>query len=277
MKTVLVVGLGEVGMSLYEIIDESKKYKVYGLDQMHNLNQKIPDQIDIIHICFPYKLDNGFIYSVVNYIFKYKPKLVIINSTVKPKTTYEIFEQCQCNIAFSPVMGTYTNKEKFKQDIKYFGKFVGGVTDEATKLTVEHFNKVGINTIVVKSSLEAEIIKLYCTTYYGLMIALSQDFHRLSCLAGADFSNVMEGICYLNDKSFTKPPVYPDSITGHCVIQNINILENYNLEILKSINKSNEKRKNEVKNPIIYNEIQKIKCIVDKYWRDFNVKNRKKL
>ena len=61
METVLVIGLGEIGRALFEIIAESNTFDVYGLDidnkkmQALDQNQKnIPSSIDIMHICIPF-------------------------------------------------------------------------------------------------------------------------------------------------------------------------------------------------------------------------------
>lgn len=274
-QNVLVVGLGEVGMALYEIIKESEEYEVYGLDLTINLNQEIPNKIDIMHICYPY-VNCIFVKSVIQYVGLYNPELLIINSTIKPRTISEIAKKCQCKIAFSPVFGTHRGKEYFKDEIKFYGKFVGGIDEESTKLTMEHFNKVGIFTIGTKSPLEAEIIKLYCTTYYGMIVALSQEFHRFSRSMGADYEDVIKGIIYLHSKAFNKPPAYPDAIGGHCVLPNIDIiLSCYDSELIKSLLKSNDKRKEEIKDPNIRIEMERTKVIVDKFWKDLHDKNRK--
>jgi len=274
-QNVLVVGLGEVGMALYEIIKESEEYEVYGLDLAINLNQKIPNKIDIMHICYPY-VNCIFVKSVIQYVGLYNPELLIVNSTIKPRTISEIAKKCQCKIAFSPIFGTHRGKEYFKDEIKFYGKFVGGIDDESTKFTMEHFNKVGIFTIGTKSPLEAEIIKLYCTTYYGMIVALSQEFHRFSRSMGADYEDVIKGIIYLHSKAFNKPPAYPDAIGGHCVLPNIDIiLSCYDSELIKSLLKSNDKRKEEIKDPNIRIEMERTKVIVDKFWKDLHDKNRK--
>jgi len=276
MMTVLVIGLGEVGMALYEIIKESNEYEVYGLDLTISLNQQIPSKIDIMHICYPY-INNIFVKSVIQYVGLYNPELLIINSTIKPRTISEISKRCQCKIAFSPFFGTHRGKEYFKNEIKYYGKFVGGIDEESTKLTMEHFNKISIFTIGTKSPLEAEIIKLYCTTYYGMIVALSQEFQRFSRSMGADFEEVVKGISYLHSKAFNKPPAYPDAIGGHCVLPNMDIiLSCYDSDLIKSLVKSNNKRKDEIKDPDIRAEMERVKVIVDKFWSDLRDKTRNK-
>ena len=88
MDTVLVIGLGEIGKPLYDIIKESGHYRTYGYDidrkKIPVEQDNIPEEIDILHICYPCNEQDKFIDITVNYIKKFKPRLVIINSTVPP-------------------------------------------------------------------------------------------------------------------------------------------------------------------------------------------------
>jgi len=56
-KSVLVIGLGEVDMAIYEIFVESGKYNVYGydVDKTKSINSilSIPAHINFVHIAFP--------------------------------------------------------------------------------------------------------------------------------------------------------------------------------------------------------------------------------
>ena len=93
-ETVLVVGLGEVGRPLFELLDESGKFIVFGFDtdksKMQSLRQTtLPNKVDIIHICLPCSNKSKFVDIVTNYIGKFEPKLVIVNSTVPLKTASE--------------------------------------------------------------------------------------------------------------------------------------------------------------------------------------------
>ena len=88
MKNVLVIGLGEVGNALCQVIGDSGKYKLFKRDKD---DIKIDEEIDIMHICIPY-IDN-FVEIAVNYIKKYNPKLVVMNSTAGPGTTKAIYDK----------------------------------------------------------------------------------------------------------------------------------------------------------------------------------------
>ena len=82
--TVVIVGLGEVGKPLLEIMKSG--YQTFGVD----INQPASvSECDVMHICFPFQ--NGvFVGQVVEYIRQYHPALTVINSTVAPGTTRHI-------------------------------------------------------------------------------------------------------------------------------------------------------------------------------------------
>jgi UDP-N-acetyl-D-mannosaminuronate dehydrogenase len=57
-ERVLVIGLGEVGIPLFELLQESKLFHVYGLDideaKMRKLGQTSPpNKVDVMHVCIP--------------------------------------------------------------------------------------------------------------------------------------------------------------------------------------------------------------------------------
>ena len=83
-QTVIVVGLGEVGKPLFEII--RMRHQAFGID----IDLAAPlNRCDVMHICFPFS-GRKFIGQVVDYIRRYQPALTIINSTVAPGATRRI-------------------------------------------------------------------------------------------------------------------------------------------------------------------------------------------
>jgi len=83
-SAVVIVGLGEVGKPLLEII--KSRYETFGVD----INRPASiSQCDVMHICFPFQ-SGEFVGQVVEYIDQYGPALTIINSTVAPGTTRRI-------------------------------------------------------------------------------------------------------------------------------------------------------------------------------------------
>ncbi|MEM2080730.1 MAG: NAD(P)-dependent oxidoreductase [Candidatus Bathyarchaeia archaeon] len=266
-QKVLVVGLGEIGRPLFELLKESGCFQVYGLDvdekKMAELKQNVemlPQKVDILHICIPYQSKAAFIDNVVGYAKKYQPKLLIINSTVPPKTTTEISKSCKCLISHSPIFGTHKNLDYMKWEIRRWTKLVGAVDAPASEATCKHFAKAGINCKVLKSPIETELAKLFETIYSAWMIIFFQEMHRISKHFGADLDAIAGVIEQIHRVRLDRPLWYPGVIGGHCLIPNTELLlKSYDSEFLRLILKSNEKRKEEIKDKSICEEMEKIK------------------
>jgi len=269
-EKVLVIGLGEVGRPLFDLIKESGKFEAYGFDldigKMQELGQTaLPNKVDIMHICIPCKSEEEFIKNVARYIERFKPKLVIINSTVTPGTTmkvHKLFNGAQL-VAHSPVRGVHKDPDYMRWELKRWTKYVGGADEGSADAAAKHFEKIGLKTKVLKSSLETELAKLFETTYRAWMIACFQEMHRISWHFGADFDNVVDFLEDTHRVRSDRPIMFPGFIGGHCLIPNTELLlKVYNSDFLHLILKSNEKRKQEIKEKHIKEEIEKIRARV---------------
>jgi len=264
-EKVLVVGLGEVGLPIFELLKESGQFEAYGSDidekKMHALNQKtLPNEVDIMHICIPCPSQDKFVAIVVEHSKRFKPRLVIINSTVPPGTTMDVHKRCRCLVAHSPIRGVHKSIEYMKRELERWIKYVGGVNAEAAEMAREHFEKLGLKTKVLKSCMETELAKLFETTYRAWMIICFQEMHRISRHFKADFDDVVDFLEDTHRVRFDRPVMFPGVIGGHCLIQNAELLlESYDSELLRLILKSNEKRKEEIEDKDVRNEAEKIK------------------
>jgi UDP-N-acetyl-D-mannosaminuronate dehydrogenase len=264
-ENVLVVGLGEVGRTLFELLKESGEFDVYGLDLNREKMRRITGErepskeIDVMHVCYPCADQEKFVQTTLQYMRKLKPALTIIDSTVPPGTTQKIHKLSRSPIAHSPIQGRHKSLETMKKDVAFWGKYVGGTTKESADAARRHFEKLGMKVKVLKSPVDTELAKLFETIYRAWMIACFQEMHRISIHFGAHFNEVVDMIDNIHRKDLNKPLHYPDVIGGHCLIPNTELLlKSYNSEFLRLILESNEKRKEEVKNAKIRNEVKKI-------------------
>jgi UDP-N-acetyl-D-mannosaminuronate dehydrogenase len=199
-ETVLIVGLGEIGHTLFALLNDEKKiFDVYGLDldptKMQELGQSsknIPSQIDTMHVCLPCSNQQNFADITVGYVEAFKPKLVVINSTVPPGTTMKVAERCKCLVAHSPSRGVHKSAEHMKWEMKRWTKYVGGANAAAAQAALAHFEKLGLKVKILKSCTETELAKLFETTYRAWMIACFQEMHRISRAFGADFNETID-------------------------------------------------------------------------------------
>jgi len=268
-EKVLIVGLGDVGRPLFELIKESGRFAVYGFDiddqKMRELGQDVlPKEVDIMHVCIPCPSQDKFVSITADYAERFKPKLIIINSTVPPETTKDLHKRCDRLVAHSPIRGVHKSLDHMKWELKRWTKYVGGVDAESAEAARKHFENLGLKTKVLKSCLETELAKLFETTYRAWMIACFQEMHRISRRFKADFDGVVDFLEDTHRVRFDRPVMFPDVIGGHCLIQNAELLlESYDSEFLRLILKSNEKRKEEIKDRSVWEEVERIKRKVE--------------
>ena len=232
-QTVVIVGLGEVGKPLFEIV--KTQHEVFGVD----IDLAAPlDRCDVMHVCFPFR-DRKFIAQVGEYIGRYHPALTVINSTVAPGTTRDIASESGVSVVNSPVRGKHV---RMRDEMRYYTKFIGALDPEAGAHAAQHFESVGMKTKVLSSPEATEIAKLSETTYFGVLIAWAQEVERYCRQVGASYDEVVS--FYEEIKFFPPVKYFPDVIGGHCVMPNIAILlEQFPSGLLQAIVQSNMLKK----------------------------------
>ncbi len=279
-EKVIVVGLGEVGRSLFELLRESERFTVYGLDiddaRMREIGQNkndVPREMQTMHICIPCTDQEKFADTVKANVKQFKPELVVINSTVPPGTTMKVHAKCGCLVAHSPIRGVHKSLEYMKWELKRWTKYVGGANMEAAEATRKHFEKLGLKTKVLKSCTETELAKLFETTYRAWMIACFQEMHRVSRHFKADFDDTVDFLEDTHRVRLDRPIMFSGVIGGHCLIPNTKLLlADYDSEFLRLILESNEKRKEETKDKTIRDEVEKVKNRVERLEADLTGK-----
>ena len=271
-ETVLLIGLGEIGHTLFELFNQKKDYfAVYGLDldetKMLELGQsknKVPRTVDTLQVCLPCGTPDKFIQIVAGYVSEYKPKLIINNSTVPPGTTLKVADKCNCLVVHSPSRGVHINAEHMMWEMKRWPKYVGGATPEAAEAAKAHFEKLGLKVKLLKSCRETELAKVFETTYRAWMITCFQEMHRISRAFGADFNETVDFLEDTHRQRFDRPVMFPGVIGGHCLIPNTELLlKSYDSDMLRLILESNEKRKEEMNDPTVKAEADKVAARAD--------------
>jgi len=227
---VVVVGLGEVGKPLFELL--SKHYDTVGVDISP---AGLINGVDVLHVCYPFEIKD-FIGETARYIEFYKPALTIINSTVGIGTTRAVGDRTGAAVVNSPVRGKHV---RMLEELRHYTKFVGAADPDAGEQAAKHFQSAGLKTKVLSSPEASELAKLTETTYFGLMIAWAQEIERYCDQTGADYNEVIS--FYEEIKFFPPVKYFPGVIGGHCVMPNIKILNKFNRSlILEAIEASNQ-------------------------------------
>lgn len=231
----VVVGLGEVGRPLFDLIARTGATPV-GVDAAP-VDLPAPGTVAVMHICYPFEIGD-FVGETARYIDLLQPGLTIINSTVGVGTTRAVHERTGGSIAHSPVRGKHA---RMLEELTHYDKIIGPIDAEAAARAEQHLESLGMTTRVLSSPEASELSKLTETTYFGVLLAWAQEVERYCDAVGVDYDEVVtlfEQVHYL-------PPVkfFPGEIGGHCVMPNIEILKEIaDTPILEAVRWSNAQK-----------------------------------
>jgi len=224
-QTVGILGLGQVGRAIKKLA--LNKFQVYCRDLKHD--QLKGNTIDILHLCIPYT--QQFIPFSLKTIKELKPRLIIVDSTVKPGTTRQIFNKTKIPIAHVPIMGVHPDLAKYQ---KMFTKVIGAVNDKSYRLARVHWLSLGAKKIVrFNRPEEAELAKLLSTTYYLSNIVFNKVAKELTQKTKTNYNQVYTKFNRIYNQGYQQ--INPDLVRqilkfmsgpvgGHCVIPNAQIL-----------------------------------------------------
>jgi len=234
----LVVGLGEVGGALAEVLE--RKHPVL----RHDIERReFGEAIGIMHVCIPFQTQAQFEAATAEYINRFKPELTIVNSTVLPGTTRSIAQTTGTPVVYSPVRGKHV---KMATDLLHYVKFLAAPKSEWADLAEAHFHDHGIKTRKLGKPETLEVAKLGETTYFGVIIAWAQELNRYVEHAGGNYDEAIE---FFEEIDFLpRQRYFPGFIGGHCVVPNINLLLKVESSpLLEAVLDSNERRAVELK------------------------------
>ena len=236
--TDIVLGMGEVGETLFHLLEE-RNIDSIGIDvdsskcKNYSKNDHIKNP-EYLHVCLPGELSE-FTDITLNWINKIEGlEVVLVHSTVKPGTTKKIQEKSKIPVLFSPIRGVH---KRFLDDIKKYTKFISSDKeniDPKIKLDLEkRFKKIDW----MSTTKTAELAKILVdTTYYGWLINYAQITKMICEKEGIDFDEMWKFADEIHENLGNRPKMYPGIIGGHCVIPNLNLIEYENMDIIKKIN-----------------------------------------
>ena len=239
----LVIGLGEIGTAIQKILEcdgyDTKINKgnfSFNGDPLKELQKRY----DIIHICLPY--NDSFFHNVSLYEDIYKPKCVVIHSTVPVGTCKKILSNHHqlknIKVIHSPVRGVHPHLE---EGIRTFTKYFGGRDAHAV---IPTFEAKGITCVYCDTPETTELMKLVDTTTYGVNILIEKEIRRLCETNNVPFDMVYthanttynQGYAKLNMPYFSKYILkhYDGKIGGHCINENSKLLNSWMNDLLDS-------------------------------------------
>ncbi len=226
-KAAAIIGMGEVGTAIAQIIEESGYEKVLAKDL--NFDETKGSVIDFLHICIPF--NSSFVKNSVNEIKRLKPKLTVIHSTIAVGTTRKVFKKTGLPIVHSPIRGDHPH---LAEHIKTFVKYVGPINAQSASIAEKYLGNMGIKLEIFDSPEETELAKLVDTTYFGWNILYSKFVQELCESLGLDYEKVYthynltynQGYRDVGRLEVVRPVIkkMPGAIGGHCVVPNIETL-----------------------------------------------------
>ncbi len=237
-KRDVVVGLGEIGKPLLQLISEH--HEVVGVDL---LPVEPVDEVEVLHICYPFQIED-FVGETARYIECFKPALTVVNSTVAVGTTRAIAERSHTDVVNSPVRGKHA---RMLDDLRCYTKFLGALDSASAAKAAQHFEAIGLKTRTLSSPEATELAKLAETTYFGLMIAWAQELERYCDQSGQHYEEIIS--FYDGIKFFPPVKYFPGLIGGHCVMPNIEILTSFKGSVMREAIQASNRLKLERNKP----------------------------
>ena len=243
MKTKNVVaGLGEIGKPIQKLISKSKPTIGFDINKKLMDVNKFQKNIDVptktLHVCIPFT--NNFYQNVISLCNKFSPKCVVIHSTVQPYTTTKLQNKLTIPVIFSPIRGVH---KRMSYDLKRYTKFFAIEPDAPKKtwaITVYSslMKKCGVKVKKISDPITLELAKIICdTSYYGWLINYAQMSKIIAIENNVDYNEMWTFSDEIHKYLGNRPKMYPGIIGGHCVIPNLDLMQNQTLDFINKLNK----------------------------------------
>ena len=245
MKDV-VVGLGEIGKPMFKLI--SKSVKTVGYDKNTKLNPKsnqkyveLPTRF--IHICIPF--NKSFYTNLKKSTKKFSPKSIVIHSTISPGTTSRLQSKFNIPVIYSATRGVH---KRMLRDLRRYTKFFAIQKNAPdAKWASSQFSllmrKAGVKTKRMSNPLTLELGKIVCdTSYYGWLINYAQISQIIALKHKVDYNEMWSFADEIHKFLGNRPRMFPGHIGGHCVIPNLELINDNSLNQINKINKNFKNR-----------------------------------
>ena len=236
----VVAGLGEIGKPIFQLI--SKVTTTSGYDINPKLNTKSSKkysslETNFLHICIPFT--RKFIQNVLALNKKYNPKGIVIHSTISPGTTKKLQEKLSIPVIYSATRGVH---KRMLYDLKQYTKFFAIELDApkakwATKTFSNLMKKCKVKTKKMSNPKTLELAKIVVdTSYYGWLINYAQLSNMIAREHNVDYDEMWSFSDEIHKYLGNRPKMFPGYISGHCVIQNLELIDEKQLWPIDKIN-----------------------------------------
>jgi len=241
LKKQIVVGVGEIGEPIFKLLSKGdlvvsydidpKKYDIKKFKKYENL------KTSFLHICIPFT--KNFIENVISLHSKFNPEIIVIHSTISPNTTKKIQQMLTIPVIYSATRGVH---KRMLNDLKRYTKFFAVEpyaprAKWATNTYSKILKKCGVRTKRMMTPITLELAKIVVdTSYYGWLIIYAQLSKQISDSHNVDYDEMWSFADEIQKYLGNRPKMFPGYIGGHCVIPNLVLINDQNLDIIKELN-----------------------------------------
>ncbi len=237
----IVAGLGEIGTPISQLI--SKGTKVFGFD----INTKIVNQKQnkkyeslqtrFLHVCIPF--NKKFEKNIISLYKKFKPQGIVIHSTISPGTTKKLQSRLPIPVMYSATRGIH---RRMLYDLKRYTKFFA-IESKAPKAkwAIEEYSKLlkkcKVKSKQMSNSHTLELAKIVVdTSYYGWLINYAQIRKMIADKFKVNYDEMWTFSDEIHKFVGNRPKMFPGFIGGHCVISNLDLMNESSLNTINEIN-----------------------------------------
>ena len=241
MKKDVIAGIGEIGRPLLKLL--SKQDIAVGFDLNSELISKRKFeryknlQTSFLHIAIP--VTNKFIGNVLKLEKKFNPECIVIHSTIKPGTTKKLQGKLSIPVIYSATRRVH---KRMIRDLKRYTKFFA-ISKNAPRSKwaslefIKLMKKCGIKTKKMSKPETLEFAKIICdTSYLGWLVNYAQLSNTIAIQNGIDYDEMWSFSDEIHKFLGNRPKMYPGYIGGHCVIPNLDLLNNETLNLISEMN-----------------------------------------
>jgi hypothetical protein len=247
MKKYVVAGIGEIGKSILKLL--AKDNVVVGFDLNPDLMDKRKFEryqklkTSFLHIAIP--VTGKFTNNILNLYKKFQPECIVIHSTIKPGTTEKLQEKLSIPVIYSATRGIH---KRMAYDLKRYTKFFVISANAprgkwASSKYVQSMKHCGIKTKKMSKPETLELAKIICdTSYLGWLVNYAQLSNIIAIEHEVDYDEMWSFSDEIQEFLGNRPKMYPSFIGGHCVIPNLNLINNETLNVINKMNNNYAKK-----------------------------------
>ena len=191
-----------------------------------------------MHICIPF--NKLFISEVRKLEKKFKPRLIVIHSTISPHTTEKLQNKLEIPIIYSATRGVHKRMLRdLNRYVKFYSIYENAPNSKwASKIFENKLKKCNVKYQKMSTPLTLELAKIICdTSYYGWLINYAQISKIITEKENVDYDEMWKFSDEIHKILKNRPKMFPGFIGGHCVIPNLELIDDDSLNQISTINK----------------------------------------